>query len=419
MKAWLFRDSRQKAKLGDKCPWSVGWIDPDGKKRSKKIGCRSLAERFARKIEGQLAAGTYQTAERVAWEKFRAEWEAKIGAGMEPQSCQCTLGALRHFERIVKPKLVKAVKTQTIDEYVAKRRTEPGVKKGTKVSPATINKELRHIKAVLRVACDWGYMAKPPKVRMVKEPQKIKAYVTPDHLGMIYGAADVAKRPESPDYTAGDWWRALIIYAYMTGWRVRQIVNSLRWNDVSLDRATAITRHTDNKAKRDRQTPLHPLVVEHLRKLADASVGTGPSAGLVFWWPHNEHTLWLDFYRIQLAGGIPTTCGLQEIPYSKPRKKPKRPAPTPHRHSTDCGLYGFHALRRAFATENFDRMTAEELQAMMQHSSYTTTQRYISMARQLKATAEKVFVPTLTPVFRDADCVSVECRTRAERRESS
>ncbi len=60
MKAWLFQDSRQKAKLGDKCPWSVGWYDLDGKKRSKSIGCQSLAQKFARKIEGQLAAGTYE-----------------------------------------------------------------------------------------------------------------------------------------------------------------------------------------------------------------------------------------------------------------------------------------------------------------------------------------------------------------------
>jgi hypothetical protein len=32
----------------------VGWIDPDGKKRSKLVGCRSLAEKFARI---QTAAG--------------------------------------------------------------------------------------------------------------------------------------------------------------------------------------------------------------------------------------------------------------------------------------------------------------------------------------------------------------------------
>ena len=123
MKAWLFQDHRQKQKLGeDKCPWSVGWIDPDGRKRSKTIGRKSAAERYGRKIEGQLAAGTYQATDRVTWEKFRAEWEAKIGAGMEPRSCRSALDALRHFERIIRPKLVKAVRTDTIDDYKAKRR---------------------------------------------------------------------------------------------------------------------------------------------------------------------------------------------------------------------------------------------------------------------------------------------------------
>ena len=50
MKAWLFQDSRQKQKLGDNCPWSVGWFE-DGRKRGRKIGCRSMAEKSARKIE--------------------------------------------------------------------------------------------------------------------------------------------------------------------------------------------------------------------------------------------------------------------------------------------------------------------------------------------------------------------------------
>jgi hypothetical protein len=41
MKAWLFQDTRQKQKLGAKCPWSVGWFDAEGKKKSKRIGSKS------------------------------------------------------------------------------------------------------------------------------------------------------------------------------------------------------------------------------------------------------------------------------------------------------------------------------------------------------------------------------------------
>jgi integrase len=56
-------------------------------------------------------------------------------------------------------------------------------------------------------------------------------------------------------------------------------------------------------------------------------------------------------------------------------------------------VYGFHDLRRAFATVNAERLTADALQALMRHKSYTTTQRYISKSRKLKGAVEKLEVP--------------------------
>ena len=163
---------------------------------------------------------------------------------------------------------------------------------------------------------------------------------------------------------------------------------------MSLDRGTAITRHTDNKDSRDEMVPLHAVVVEHLRTLADASVGTEPGADLVFWWPHHERTLWTDFYRLQLAAGIPTTCGKQEAPYRlKPKKPRKKPLPPPHQHTTSCGLYGFHDERRAFATCNAEKLSADALQSMMRHKSYQTTKRYINATKQLTRTADALYVP--------------------------
>lgn len=58
--------------------------------------------------------------------------------------------------------------------------------------------------------------------------------------------------------------------------------------------------------------------------------------------------------------------------------------------------YGFHDLRRAFATMNADRLSPDALQALMQHKDYQTTQRYISIARQLKPDVAGVFVPPTT-----------------------
>ncbi len=370
-RVWTFQDSRQKKKLGEKqCPWAVGYVDPDGKRRSKKIGSKSMAEKFRRKIEGELSAGTYKGVGRKQWADFRVEYENTIAAGMGPGSRQETLGALNHFQRIVKPRRVASITARSIDTYKQQRGAERGRKKKSTVSPATINKELRHIRAVLQIAHDWEYLPKMPKVRMLKEPEKLVTYVTPEHFAAIYKACDVAARPVGLPYPPGDWWRALLVFAYMTGWRVSEPL-ALRWDDVSLDDGRAITRHGDNKGNRDDMAPLHPVVVEHLRKIVDASIDNP----MAFPWPHHRSTLWADFAQVQEAAGIHLPC----------REK--------HEHTPRCHVYGFHDLRRAFATVNAETMSADALQSLMRHRSYSTTQRYINIAEQVNRAVERLHVP--------------------------
>ena len=74
MKVWTFQDHRQKQKLGAKAPWSVGWVDPEEKRRSKRVGLKSAAEKYLRKVEGELAAGVYENKSRKQWSDFRAEF---------------------------------------------------------------------------------------------------------------------------------------------------------------------------------------------------------------------------------------------------------------------------------------------------------------------------------------------------------
>ncbi len=137
---------------------------------------------------------------------------------------------------------------------------------------------------------------------------------------------------------------------------------------MSLDEAFAITRHEDNKGGRDERVPLHKIVVEHLRKIIDF----GP---LVFPWPKDRQTIWAEFARIQAAAGISLPCHEN------------------HEHTDACHRYGFHDLRRGFASMNADRLTGDALQAMMRHKSYSTTQRSIAIARQLDQAAADLCVP--------------------------
>jgi integrase len=146
------------------------------------------------------------------------------------------------------------------------------------------------------------------------------------------------------------------------GWRLKHSLLALQWGDVSLEQGWAVSRAADNKGKRDQRIPLHPLVVEHMRRLTSFSP-------LVFPWNHARRALFDEFHAIQMAAKV------------RP-EGPKR-------------FYGFHDLRRAFATMNAATLMPDALQTLMQHKDYQTTQRYINMARQLNPAVQNLYVPTL------------------------
>jgi hypothetical protein len=166
--AWVYQDSHQVKQHGrDKASWYVGWIDPEGRRCCKSCGPGSWsklqAEKFRKKTEAELMTGTYQIQSKKLWEDFRREYESKVLTGKEASTRTQVAAALNHFERLIKPVRVFALCTAHIDDFISKRRTEPGKKAGSPISPCTVNKDLRHIKAALAVAVEWGYLAKMPR----------------------------------------------------------------------------------------------------------------------------------------------------------------------------------------------------------------------------------------------------------------
>jgi integrase len=333
-KVWIFQYPKEvKEKGPDQASWYVGWYDLAGKRHSESCGPgargQNQAEKRKRRIQSELDIGVHQPNSRRLWAQFQAEYEERILSGRAPRTRDAAIDSVGHFQRIVKPARVQSITTAMIDTFVAKRRLERGHKPGSVVKPTTINKDLRHIKAALRVAHDWGYLPEVPKIRMVKVPQTLPTFVTPEHFDVIYSkACDLAKFPQNPDqhYTPADWWQALVVTAYMTGLRVGEIL-AVRKDDVKLDSGELITRWDDTKTDRDEVIPLHEVVVVHLRII----VSDHP---LVFRWCHDPRTLWVEFTRIQQEAGIHLPC-LEK-----------------HKHTPSCHVYGFHDFRRAFATVN-------------------------------------------------------------------
>jgi integrase len=365
--AWIYQRAEQVRQFGpEAAPWYVGWYEPDGRRKAESCGPgesgKRKAEKRKKRIESELLTGTYQMQTRKLWDDFVKEYQRRVLDGLSPRSRDEALAALACFQRIVKPIRVFAINTGHVDDFVAARRQEESfLHKGEKVSPATVNKDLRHIKAALRVAFEWGYLHQVPRFRMEKVPKKLPSYVTPEDFALLYRGCDRARRPANLPYPAADWWQGLLITGYMTGWRIGQLLE-LRREDVDLTAGTALTRAEHNKGKRDQLIPLHPLVVDHLKRLASFDP-------CIFPWNHNRRQLFEEFVEIQEKTGVRPQGGR--------------------------GRYGFHDLRRAFATMNADKLTADALQALMQHKTYQTTQVYINMARQLTPAVQTLFVPNV------------------------
>jgi integrase len=384
---WVFQYKKDVEAKGAKASWYVGWYDLDGKRHAESCGPGARGENEAdkrkRRLEAELLTGTHEPNGKVKWERFKQEYETKIVPNLAVRSQSEVKTSLEHFQRIVKPGRMDQIRTQSIDTFVAARRMERGKNPESTISPATVNKDLRHIKAAMRAAHEWGYLPKLPRVKMLREPEKLPQYVTPEHFATIYQqGCPLAVMPRNPGqhYTAENWWRALLVTAYMTGWRISELL-ALEKIDLDLEAGTAITRHSDNKGKRDERVPLHAVVVEHLRvlvtpppMLAGERQPMAPHP-LVFRWCHDRKTLDEEFHRIQEAVGIKLDC------HEK------------HKHTPACHVYGFHDLRRAFATVNAPRMKPEALQKLMRHKSYQTTLRYVGLVDQVREAVDAMPVP--------------------------
>lgn len=358
--AWVSQRADQVRDMGERAaPWYCYWIDADKRQRSKSCGegadGRKLALRLKAQKEAELLLGVNESNAERTWQEFRTEYETKIVPGMALATQTEVLAALDTFERLTKPGRMAGIKTATVDAYKAARRREKSRRRpGANVSPATVNKELRHLKAALKKAWKWKYLRELPDVDMEREPRRLPAFLAPEHFAALYRACNAATLPAGQPYPPGDWWRGLLVTLYMVGWRVGAVL-ALQRSDIDLVTGTALTRAEDTKGNRDQRVPIHPVVLEHWRRLP----GFTPE---LFPWPYHERTLWVEFHRIREKAGVP-----------------------------HCA---FHAAKKAFCTLNAPLIDEAALGFLAQHMSpLTTKQSYINPTAKIEEAVAKLYVP--------------------------
>jgi len=239
--------------------WLCFWRDLDGRQRSKAFGAgtrgKRAAENYAKQVEAELTLKIDEPGS-VTWQQFRKEFEASRHDLSESRKRHTTTFR-NHFERICRPKRLHQITAQTLERYAAQRGTE-GVKASTIVA------EMKVVSTALNTAKRWRYIKDVPQARRPKVESKVPSFISATEFGMLYAACDQATVPRCVNVDAGDYWRALLSWLYLTGWRISATL-AVRWDQIEDGVVHSLAEQT--KARREVLLTLHPMIVERLKAL--------------------------------------------------------------------------------------------------------------------------------------------------------
>lgn len=370
MRVRVFQDSKEKARLGArKCPWSVEWRD-NGRRRSKSIGSKDDANDFAAVKKTELLNRVKGIRVDMKWDDFVEQYKTeKVEAsGKRPGTIKEINLALSRFKELCKPKWVHQIDDHTLDQFSSRRFKQKGIH-AQKIRPATVKKELRHIRAALGVAKRWKYVAEVPEMPEIHEDEREKLHVTEEHFALMMKAADSATFPEMdmhdlhPGCTPGDWWRALFATAWVTGARISAILK-LRWQDLDFETGRILSRASTTKGRKDVRPDIK-AAMPYLEKICGGDPRLLP-------WNHAPRTLYREFERIQESAMDDDENRLINLPCQDIDNED-------HVCNEWCHVYGFHAFRYAHARVNWAN---PQLQNQMGHACRATTDRYRQWAER-------------------------------------
>jgi len=105
---------------------------------------------------------------------------------------------------------------------------------GRPVSPATRNRELATLRHALRLAHEWGYVERVPRIRMAREPEGRLRFLREDEAVRLL---DACRRSQSRHLAA------VVTVALYTGMRRGEVLG-LEWERVDFSRGVLLVEAT-------------------------------------------------------------------------------------------------------------------------------------------------------------------------------
>ena len=188
---------------------------------------------------------------------FFEEVLAYVQATLEPGTAAIYATTFRHFTDSSGNPPLRLITARHFDRYKAERLRV--------VRPATVNIELRTLKAAFRMAVRWNMIKRSPLdgITLARVPERQPAYFTKDEFQRLL----VAIKEQ--------WLHDVVLFAGVTGMRQGEIL-SLRWDQVDFTRRVARVESSTSfrtKTGKRRSVPLSETAMDVLRSRCSSQQG--------------------------------------------------------------------------------------------------------------------------------------------------
>jgi integrase len=345
-----------------KYSWEVRWYNYEGTKRySKSLESRKEAEVYANKVQGQVNTGKADKPRQITLGEFIDEHEKVMTNRVAFATLSDQLRAMNIFaDYIGRDVILEHIRPNYAESFLAKRS-------GEDVSVATVNKDIRTLKALFNVAIEpRRYIAEGANpfanIKERKIASSTNRYVEIEDFKKVYAACK------------NIWWRTLLTLAYTSAGRRDELLN-LTWLDIDFDSKNiciAPKRVLENVLAwepKDHESRIVPIPSEAVQHLADMQAEADEESPYVFvsrkrlacillrrskqlWKPNNEliNNLMRDLKRIICQAKVDT--------------------------------FTLHDLRRSCITNWAKSLPIQSVQQLAGHSNIETTRKYYLSVQQ-------------------------------------
>jgi integrase len=224
-----------------------------------------------------------------------------------------------------------------LDELTSKHVSDFKIRRMQTVSPASVNVDLRSMKALFSILVQWEWLAKNPfnNVKLVRISETETPFLNEERISMVISSIQ------------NEQLKQIVSFAYYTGCRLNEILH-VQWSDIEWTNAHITIRNTvsfNTKSRKNRIVPMHPelgKILSQIRRRAETEyVFWNRRGGLV-----RSDTISHQFKRVLRKNKLPETLH-------------------------------FHSLRHSFASILVQKGTPiYQVSKLLGHSSVKVTERY-------------------------------------------